>query len=311
MSTRSTMRCVPRSAATAMMSSKRLRYKPRGSNSTARASNKRSRRLTRWSKVLPQVTILRDEANRKAPSKLLIGLILLLLLLFILAVADRLPGFGSPASSATSAIAAGRQGRLEPKLAGPTATVIAPAGAIIEGVAGINSSVSELFAPYYAANDGARVFGLPISPLLEYNGRQAQWFERARLEYRPEYRGTPFEVEPALLGTEFTAGMQFPTQAALTSRPGLRYFPETGHAVGDQFLDYWDAHGGLALFGYPISDVVVEVLPETGQSHNVQYFQRARFELHDRPDGSQEVMLGLLGRALYAGQGEAAAAPAP
>jgi len=263
---------------------------------------------------------LRDEANRKAPSKLLIGLILLLLLLFLLAVVDRLPSFGSRASNATSAIAAGRQSRLQPKLAGPTATAIAPAGrgpgvtgSTIEGVQGIDPNVSELFAPYYAAHNGTRVFGLPISPLLEHNGRQAQWFERARLEYRPEYRGTPFEIEPALLGVEFTGDRQFPAQAFFTSRPGLRYFPETGHGVGGQFLDFWDANGGLAVFGYPISDVVVEVLPETGQSHSVQYFQRARFELHDRPDGTQEVMLGLLGRALFLQQtsAQAGAAVAP
>lgn len=250
---------------------------------------------------------LREEANRKTPSKLLIGLILLLLLLFLMAVADRLPSLGGSTSSATSAIAAARQSRLEPKLAGPVATAIAPSGSTIEGVQGIHSDISELFAPFYAAKDGVRVFGLPISPLLEQNGRQVQWFERARLEYRPEYRGTPFEVEPALLGLELTGDRQFPTQAFFTSRPGLRYFPETGHGVGDQFLDYWDAHGGLAMFGYPISDVVLEVLPETGQSHSVQYFQRARFELHTRPDGTQEVMLGLLGRALYLQEGAAQA----
>lgn len=248
----------------------------------------------------------RDEANREAPSKLLLGLILLLLLLFLLAVADRLPSFGNAASNARAAVAAGRQSRLEPKLAGPTATSIAPAGptgATVQGDQGSDPEISELFAPYYAANDGYRVFGLPISPLLVHNGRQAQWFERARLEYFPDFRATPFEVEPALLGVEFTGDRQFPTQTFFNSRPGLRYFPETGHGVGDLFLDYWDANGGLAIFGYPISDVVIEVLPETGTSHSVQYFQRARFELHNRPDGTQEVKLGLLGRALYLQQG--------
>ena len=37
-----------------------------------------------------------------------------------------------------------------------------------------------------------------------------------------------------------------------------RLFPETKHTVGGTFRAYWEAHGGLAQQGYPISDRFVE-----------------------------------------------------
>ena len=36
-------------------------------------------------------------------------------------------------------------------------------------------------------------------------------------------------------------------------------FAETGHCVRGGFLDYWLAHGGLALNGYPLSVTVCAV----------------------------------------------------
>jgi hypothetical protein len=134
---------------------------------------------------------------------------------------------------------------------------------------------------------------------MDVNGRQVQWFERARLEHWPEYAGTPYVIQPGLLGREYTDGRSFPKQVFFTSRPGLIFFPETSHGLGGAFLDFWDAHGGLDIFGYPISDELSEVL-EDGRIRRVQYFERARMEAHPRPDGGgEDVLLGLLGRALY------------
>lgn len=68
-----------------------------------------------------------------------------------------------------------------------------------------------------------------------------------------------------------------------------RYFQETGHNVSGEFLRFYDAYGGRAIFGYPLTRVLVE------KGREVQYFQRARMELHpDRPEG-QRVQLGDLG----------------
>ncbi len=87
----------------------------------------------------------------------------------------------------------------------------------------------------------------------------------------------------------------------LAAAPGSRAaetacFAETGQCVSDPFLTYWREHGGLAINGYPLSDQHPEVL-EDGKIYQVQYFERARFELHPENAGTPyEVLLGLLGR---------------
>ena len=58
------------------------------------------------------------------------------------------------------------------------------------------------------------------------------------------------------------------------------YFKETGFFVTQPFLGYWQANGGLGLFGYPISDLVQETDKATGEVYTAQYFERARFEQH-------------------------------
>src|SRR4051812_30919765 len=86
-----------------------------------------------------------------------------------------------------------------------------------------------------------------------------------------------------------------PTLAADNSR----YFPETKHTVSGKFLDYWEKNGGLAVYGFPITDPQMEVDPETGKTFLTQWFERNRFELHPENAGTRyEVLLGLLGKDL-------------
>lgn len=85
------------------------------------------------------------------------------------------------------------------------------------------------------------------------------------------------------------------TQAAETSQ----FFPETGFTVSGKFLEYWQANGGLPVFGYPITAAQPEVDPETGKTFLTQWFERNRFELHPENAGTKyEVLLGLLGKDL-------------
>jgi hypothetical protein len=72
----------------------------------------------------------------------------------------------------------------------------------------------------------------------------------------------------------------------------VRYFPETGHTVRGEFIDFYNQHGGLRVFGYPITEMF------SWNGRTVQYFQRARLELHpDKPTG-ERVQLGALGEEL-------------
>ncbi len=75
------------------------------------------------------------------------------------------------------------------------------------------------------------------------------------------------------------------------------YFAETGHNLAFGFRDYWQAHGGQATFGLPISEEFRQVNAADGKEYTVQYFERARFEYHPEfSDPNYQVSLGFLGR---------------
>ena len=68
------------------------------------------------------------------------------------------------------------------------------------------------FKHYWTANGGVEVFGFPISEEFEElnvtDGKvyTVQYFERARFEYHPEHKGTPYETELGHLGRLLFAG---------------------------------------------------------------------------------------------------------
>lgn len=77
------------------------------------------------------------------------------------------------------------------------------------------------------------------------------------------------------------------------------FYPQTGHTLGGIFKTYWEQHGGLEQFGYPISEEYPEVSLTDGKTYVTQYFERARFENHPENKGTQyEVLQGLLGREM-------------
>jgi len=81
--------------------------------------------------------------------------------------------------------------------------------------------------------------------------------------------------------------------------PGERYFPETGHSIRGAFQSYWEQHGGLERFGYPLSDEFAEVSALNGQTYTVQYFERAEFEHHPENAAPYDVLLTQLGTFRY------------
>jgi len=91
-------------------------------------------------------------------------------------------------------------------------------------------------------------------------------------------------------------------------RQDLRYFPQTGYVIGYSFLIYWNANGGTAIFGYPLTNEALDA----GSQLAVQYFERARFEYHPEAAGlPQAVQLTNLGRIVTAGRTDPAFPPQP
>ena len=82
----------------------------------------------------------------------------------------------------------------------------------------------------------------------------------------------------------------------VTAAAGGTFFPQTSHTLRGAFRDFWNARGGLPLFGYPLSEEFVEQSPTDGQPYLVQYFERNRLEYHPENKGTPyEMLLGLLG----------------
>jgi hypothetical protein len=166
---------------------------------------------------------------------------------------------------------------------------------------------------FWEQHGGLPQFGYPLTEVArEYNQADGkvyavQYFERNRLEYHPELAGTPYEVELGLLGNQLIEGRHNERPFRPVSnpdQPGFNYFTQTGHTLAHTFRDYWEAHGGLAIYGYPTSEEFQEVNPSDGQTYTVQYFERNRFEYHPEfKNTPYEVLLGLLGDQLLKQKG--------
>lgn len=76
-----------------------------------------------------------------------------------------------------------------------------------------------------------------------------------------------------------------------TIAPPSRYFSETGHLVREPFLSFFNEHGGIETFGYPLTEAY-----NTSEGILTQTFQRARLQLSVRG-----VELAPIGRALHLG----------
>ncbi len=146
------------------------------------------------------------------------------------------------------------------------------------------------FADYWTKNGGLAIFGLPITPDFERDGRTVQWFERARFERNPQLP-VGQQVQQGLLGSELRK--PDPPLAAPPSGDRI-FFAESGHSIGGVFRTYWQAHGGLAVFGLPLTEEITE------NGRTVQWFERARFELDPKGQGTvNDVQLGQLGRTRW------------
>lgn len=176
-------------------------------------------------------------------------------------------------------------------------------------------NLSNFFKDYWNSKGGLAQFGYPRTEAFrEVNQSDGhiyytQYFERNRFEYHPENKGTSYEVLLGLLGNQLTTERRNAGEGAFNRFEDLHYsggnyYPQTGHNLRNSFKAYWEGHGGLELYGYPISEEFYEVNPDDGHSYVVQYFERARFEFHPENKGTTyEVLLGLMGNSLLRQKG--------
>ncbi len=170
------------------------------------------------------------------------------------------------------------------------------------------------FLDYWQQNGGLAVFGYPLTDEFWQGDRITQYFERTRFEYFPE-NPAPYDVLLGRLGVTVLEhrGVNWRDQpTAPGPAPGCLYFAETQHNICNQqrgigFLNYWQSNGlefngqpgssypeSLALFGYPITEPY-QFTNESGDTVQVQWFERARFEWHPDNPPQYRVLLGRLG----------------
>jgi len=141
---------------------------------------------------------------------------------------------------------------------------------------------------YDSISNPELIYGLPItSAYLDTNkGHIVQYFEKTRFESVPE-NPPELRVQVSDLGwLMYTPGQSLPTPE---NYPACRNYPETGNRVCYAFLTFFDEHGGVGQFGYPISNF------EIHEQRIVQYFQRARLEWHPELPAGERVRVTDLG----------------
>lgn len=181
---------------------------------------------------------------------------------------------------------------------------------------------------FWEQNGGLAVFGFPISNLeqmvIDGNPITYQRFERNRIELHPNNQ-RPYDVQLGRLGADRLnqQGRDWFGFAKSSDTGGCRAFAETGHAVCGDILSAWRSNGiqldenrtiteaeSLALFGLPLSGVQTETLSD-GKQYQVQWFERARFELHPENPAPFNVLLGLLGNEDQTFRTQPTATPVP
>ncbi len=162
-------------------------------------------------------------------------------------------------------------------------------------------TIGQPFLAYWERHGGLAINGYPLSgeftEVLE-DGKPytVQYFERVRLERHPE-NAPPYDILLGQFGRRILAEIPAAPTAPVPPQDGYTHFVETGHNVGPRFGSYWRANGGLAQFGYPLSELFEQRL-EDGNAYLVQYFERARFEYHPENAPPYDVLLGQFGRRL-------------
>lgn len=157
-------------------------------------------------------------------------------------------------------------------------------------------NVSGEFLKFYKSNPNATfLYGYPITEeFTSKDGKTAQYFQRARFEYRADLpEGQRVQITPLGNLTYVSTG-----KLNVANTFACRAYVETGNSVCFAFLEFFDQYGGVAQFGYPISGF------EYHENKLVQYFEKARLEWQPwKPEG-QRVAVSDLGRVYFDKLGE-------
>jgi len=152
---------------------------------------------------------------------------------------------------------------------------------------------NEYLTKYEEIPNGLEIYGAPITePFFDtITEHEIQYFEKVRFELHPELPAG-LQVKLSKLGEYLYQEEQ--SISTPINASACRTFVQTDYSVCYAFLDFFEANGGEALFGYPISGF------EIHDGWIVQYFQNVRFEWHpENPTGKRVTISNLGYRYFY------------
>lgn len=130
------------------------------------------------------------------------------------------------------------------------------------------------FLETWKAVGGLEVIGAPLSEIRYVEDRNQTWqtFETLTLIYDPQQQ--PDWLISALALEQKVVNAIAPANARKQVALGAAgtWFPETGHTISGAFAVFWNAHGGLQLFGLPLSE------PFKKEGSTIQVFERVVME---------------------------------
>ena len=136
--------------------------------------------------------------------------------------------------------------------------------------------------------------GYPIDEAYWRNGDLVQDFERFDLVQLGGKGGAVVDT----LGVDSCA-LRCPktVTSPIVAGGAAMHLPQSHHTLRGDFLQFWQQHGGLAVFGAPISEEFsAQNMDASGRSHRMQYFTNARLEIHPEIRVPRfTVEIGLLG----------------
>ncbi len=170
---------------------------------------------------------------------------------------------------------------------------------------------SNAFYDFWLAHGQTEILGLPLSPVVLVSGVGViQFYERAIMEWHPENtrenRVLLMRLGSINLDSEKPSGDTSTLQLRTTpprhcdTSSNCETFSATSHTLLSVFRDYWYSHGGLATFGYPLTEEL-QVYHQDSRDmlFQSQYFERAVFEWHPEI-GDGTVLLSRLGAGIFA-----------
>lgn len=170
---------------------------------------------------------------------------------------------------------------------------------------------SNAFYDFWLTHGVWEILGMPLSPTYTAKtGFLTQVYERAVMEWHPDNTGENRvqigrsgalfldDLIGATSGNHRKQGLEATAARGCVAISNCETFATTKHTVIGAFRDYWHAHGGLATFGYPLTEQAPLCQGDTNGSCDRtvsgQMFERSVFEWHPETDGGT-ILLRRLG----------------